>query len=151
MKKGLLTVLVVVVVHVSVSAQKTSDRSTDEGAMYALIDAYSLARETSDTVLLKSILTKDVDQLVSNGVWRSGIHEAMVGMQQSSGNNPGMRSLTIRKIRFLGPASGIVDAEYVIKQENGTERRMWSSFIVVRDEQHWKISAIRNMLPTGSQ
>jgi hypothetical protein len=38
-----------------------------------LIDEYSLARKLRDTMLLKKILTADVDQLVSTGEWRSGI------------------------------------------------------------------------------
>lgn len=41
-----------------------------EKALYSLIDQYSQAQETSDTTLLKSILTEDIDQLVSSGEWR---------------------------------------------------------------------------------
>src|SRR5262245_56344738 len=39
-------------------------------ALVALIDQYSKAREKNDTVLLKEILTNDVDQLASSGEWR---------------------------------------------------------------------------------
>ena len=34
----------------------------------SLIDKYSVAREKKDTILLKTILTSDVDQLVSTGM-----------------------------------------------------------------------------------
>ncbi|TDI72183.1 MAG: DUF4440 domain-containing protein, partial [Bacteroidetes bacterium] len=34
---------------------------------------------------------------------------------------------------------------------DGTARKMWSTFIVVRNEDGWKIAAIRNMLPAGQQ
>ena len=66
-----------------------------------LIDQYSLARETRDTILLKKILTTDIDQLVSTGEWRSGTGAAIEGMLKSSTNSPGKRTLTVDKIRML--------------------------------------------------
>lgn len=115
-----------------------------------LIDKYSAAREKRDTVLLKSILTNDIDQLVSNGEWRNGIGSAIQGMLSSSTNNPGTRTLTIDKIRRVGSATAIVDCKYNIQNANGSTRMMWSSFIVVQEREGWKISAIRNMLPSSN-
>jgi len=51
------------------------------------------AREKRVTVLLKTILTANVDQLVSAGEWRIGIKAAVEGMIRSSANNPGTRTL----------------------------------------------------------
>jgi len=48
----------------------------------SLIDQYSEAREKRDTLLLKTILTSDVDQLVSTGEWRVGINAAIEGMMK---------------------------------------------------------------------
>ncbi len=149
MKNRFLIALLMALIHISVQGQETPDRKVDEAAMVTLIDAYSRAREIGDTILLKRILTTDIDQLVSNGVWRTGLDEAMAGMQQSSNTNPGTRSLTIDKIRFLGATLGIVDARYVITHTDGTVRNMWSTFITVLSNGQWRISAIRNMLPTG--
>ena len=112
-----------------------------------LIDQYSLARERKDTMLLKSILTAEIDQLVSSGEWRDDKSEAVTGMLRSSDSNPGSRKLIIEKIRFITKASGIVDARYEIQNPDGTVRKMWSTFIVVRESKTWKITAIRNMLP----
>ena len=114
-----------------------------------LIDQYSEAREKSDTVLLKTILTTNVDQLVSNGEWRNGIGMAIQGMQKSSANNPGTRTLRIDKIRMLNSTAAIVDCKYEIQNTDSTMRRMWSVFIVVAEKETWKISAIRNMLPSS--
>lgn len=116
-------------------------------AIYDLIDAYSEAREKQDTVLLKKILTADVDQLVSTGEWRTGIGEAVSGMIRSSATKPGTRTLTVEKIRYLSPQSGLADARYVIQNDDGTARQMWSTFVVVKQRGQWKISGIRNMLP----
>ena len=124
---------------------KTNDKQTH--AIYSLIDQYSLAREKRDTVLLKSILTTDIDQLVSSGEWRSGLKESTVGMMRSSANSTGTRILKVEKIRFLNSECAIVDARYEIQNANGSIRKMWSTFIVVDDKRAWKISAIRNMLP----
>ncbi|MCB0631620.1 MAG: DUF4440 domain-containing protein [Saprospiraceae bacterium] len=120
-----------------------------EQAITTLIAQYAQARETQDTVLLKNILTKDIDQLVSTGEWRRGIGTAVKGMQRSSGNNPGTRTLTVEHIRLLTPASAIADARYVIEQTDGTQRRMWSTFITVMKNDEWKIAGIRNMLPAN--
>jgi hypothetical protein len=113
-----------------------------------LIDQYSLAREKSDTVLLKAILTPDIDQLVSTGEWRIGIKAAVDGMLKSSANSVGKRTLTIDKIQMLTPASAVVDCRYEIEQPDGNIRKMWSTFIVVGEKDAWKIRSIRNMLPS---
>lgn len=118
-------------------------------AIGVLIDQYSEAREKSDTVLLKNILTADVDQLVSTGEWRNGIAASVQGMLKSSANAPGTRTLTVDKIKMLSSNSAVVDCRYEIKNTDGTARKMWSTFIVVADNETWKISAIRNMLPAG--
>ena len=115
-----------------------------------LISSYSKSRDTKDTVLLKKILTKDIDQLVSSGVWRSGIQEAIKGMMESSTSNPGERTLHVEKIRFMAEEVALVDARYEIKNPDGSIRKMWSSFTVVDDGKSWRISAIRNMLPAGN-
>ena len=113
----------------------------------SLIDQYSEAREKRDTVLLKTILTSNVDQLVSTGEWRVGINAAVEGMMKSSANNPGTRTLHVEKIQAISPSSAIVDCRYEIKNADGTARKMWSTFIVIADKGKWKIMSIRNMLP----
>jgi hypothetical protein len=117
--------------------------------IYSLIDKYSQAREKRDTSLLKTILTTDVDQLVSTGEWRNGIASSVQGMLKSSANTPGTRTLTVDKIRMINSTGAIVDCKYEIQNTDNTLRKMWSSFIVVSDKGIWKISAIRNMLPAG--
>ena len=132
-------------------AQRNKPLVIQQKAIVALIDQYSQARGKSDTVLLKNILTKDVDQLVSTGEWRTGIRAAVEGMLKSSANSPGTRTLTVDKIRMLDANCAIVDCRYEIANANNTTRKMWSSFTVVLDKHAWKISAIRNMLPAGNK
>jgi len=126
------------------------DKEQRQG-IYTLLESYAQAREKKDTLLLKDILTADVDQLVSSGMWRTGKKESMKGMLQSSAGNPGTRTLKIQKIRFLNAENAITDARYQIKNPDGTLRNMWSTFILVFEENRWKISAIRNMLPAAPQ
>ncbi|MGY6742001.1 MAG: DUF4440 domain-containing protein [Cecembia sp.] len=120
----------------------------DQIKILTLIDEYSKARENQDTLLLKSILTTEVDQLVSSGEWRTGISEAMSGMQRSSASNPGQRQLKVEKTRLLNETCAIVDALYEIIGDNeAPTRRMWSTFLVIKEGENWKIAGIRNMLP----
>jgi len=129
------------------NAQKSTPNEAEQKAIASLIDKYSTAREKKDTVLLKAILTEDVDQLVSTGEWRNGIAASVEGMLKSSASTPGTRTLTIDKIKMLTSTSAVVDCRYEIQNTNGSARKMWSTFIVVFNNNIWKISAIRNMLP----
>jgi len=124
---------------------KVNDKLQKE--ITTLIDQYSQAREKRDTGLLKTILTPDVDQLVSTGEWRGGITAAIEGMMKSSANSPGTRTLRVEKIQTITSSSAIVDCRYEIQNTDGTVRKMWSTFIVIDDKKTWKIMAIRNMLP----
>jgi len=119
--------------------------------LYALIEQYNEARDYKDTVLLKTILTPEIDQLVSSGEWRTGIDQAIGGMMRSSATNPGSRKLIVDKIRLLDQASAIVDCRYEIENLNGPTRKMWSTFLLVFTEGRWKITGIRNMLPISTQ
>ena len=147
MKNIFLLLICLLVGAPGVRAQDNKPAEVQQKAIAALIDRYSEARERSDTALLKTILTKDVDQLVSTGEWRTGIGAAIEGMLKSSAGSPGTRMLTIDKMRMLSATCAIVDCRYEIRNKDNTIRKMWSSFIVVFDKSTWKISAIRNMLP----
>lgn len=131
----------------SLKCQPVQNQIGNEKAIHLLIDEYTRAREEADTFALKNILTSDIDQLVSTGIWRKGINESVQGMKRSSENRPGSRSLTIESIRFLNPETAIVDARYEITNTDHSIRKMWSTFIVVNLEKRWQITAIRNMLP----
>lgn len=149
MKILIFAVLLVLWAPMQLFAQGTETIENQKKEILSVIDKYTQARDTKDAELLESILTKDIDQLVSSGTWRVGKEESMKGMLRSSQNNPGKRTITVENVRFLTSESGIADARYEIQNEDGTSRKMWSTFIVVRDNGAWKISAIRNMLPAG--
>ncbi len=128
-------------------AQNGADPLAAKEAITDLVAQYAEARENRDSVLLKQILVPEIDQLVSSGTWRVGIGASIAGMMRSSASRPGTRTLTVEKIRFLTPESGIADARYEIQNTDGSIRKMWSTFIVVYEADRWKIAAIRNMLP----
>ena len=149
MKKYLLFLLINVSAISLLNAQNKLPSDKQKKEIYTLIDNYSEAREKRDTILLKKILTTDVDQLVSTGEWRNGIAASVKGMMSSSASSPGTRTLTIEKLRMLNSFSAIVDCKYEIQNVDNTPRKMWSTFVVVSDKGAWKISAIRNMLPVA--
>lgn len=145
--KLLLFIFFTSLVSIQLNAQETN--APKEQPLHALIDQYAKARETKDTVLLREILTDDIDQLVSTGEWRRGFETARQGMQRSSSANPGGRTLTVDQVRFLNDKTALIDARYEIQNADGSMRKMWSTFIAVYDGNRWKITAIRNMLPAG--
>ena len=109
MKNIVLLLLLILKAGSLLYGQNTIPDDRQRKAITSLIDQYSEAREKRDTVLLKTILTIDVDQLVSTGEWRNGIGASLEGMLKSSINSPGTRTLTIDKIRMLNPKSAIID------------------------------------------
>ena len=147
MKKIILLLLSHLVCIMVLYGQDTQANDKMQKAITNLIDQYSLAREKRDTALLKTILTPNVDQLVSTGEWREGLKAAVEGMIKSSANSPGTRTLHIEKIQTITSSSAIVDCRYEIQNTDGTARKMWSTFIVIADKKTWRIMAIRNMLP----
>ncbi|TDH26983.1 DUF4440 domain-containing protein [Segetibacter sp. 3557_3] len=133
-----------------VGAQSAQPNQRHKDQISALIDSYSLAREQRDTALLRRIMTKDVDQLVSTGEWRYGIDAAVSEMIKSSANRPGTRTLIIEKMRTMGVDCVTVDCRYEIRDTGGTIRKMWSTFMIGKEKKNWKIAAIRNMLPAAN-
>lgn len=120
-----------------------------DAAIHSLIDQYAQARENQDTILLKSILTPDIDQLVSTGEWRHGLASAIKGMLRSTASKSGKSTISVDKIKYIGSSVAVVDTRYDVPNPDGTIRKMWSCFVVVKNQNNWKISSIRNMMPTG--
>jgi len=147
MKKIVLFLLLNLTAVLFLYGQDKTLADPQQKAISSLIDQYAQAREKRDTALLKTILTEDVDQLVSTGEWRNGIGASVQGMLKSSAEKPGTRTVNIDKIRMFSANSAIVDCKYETQNTDGTSRKMWSTFIVVSNKEIWKISAIRNMLP----
>jgi uncharacterized protein (TIGR02246 family) len=149
--KDILLIMGITLCFVQKTAAQPGETGTKvQQEIEAVVNSYSKARTDQDSVLLDDILTADIDQLVSSGVWRRGRDEAVRGMGRSSVNNPGTRTLTVENTRLLTPDCAIADARYVIENGDGTSRKMWSTFLLVRTSKGWKISAIRNMLPAPS-
>ncbi len=143
----LLSFLYFIFPVIPVTAQ-SEELTPDKQEIYQLIEQYNQVRENKDVINLEKILTTNVDQLVSSGEWRRGIESAVEGMLRSSNRNPGQRTITVEEIRLLDVNVALVDTRYEIRLDNGTIRNLWSTFIVIRQDSQWKITAIRNMSPT---
>ena len=116
MKKTALLLLSHLACIMILCGQDIKVNDKQQKAITSLIDQYSQAREKRDTVLLKTILTPDVDQLVSTGEWRVGMNAAVEGMMKSSANSPGTRTLHIERIQTITSSSAIVDCRYEIRK-----------------------------------
>jgi uncharacterized protein (TIGR02246 family) len=131
------------------AGQAPSMLKRDELAVKDLVARYNAARDEENPTAIGALFTTDADQLVSSGEWRRGHDQLVQGMLRSSRNNPGDRTLAVETVRFLAPDVAVADARYEIASATGGEtRRMWSTFIAVRTHEGWRLSAIRNMLPT---
>jgi uncharacterized protein (TIGR02246 family) len=120
---------------------------TDEAAVRALVDAYAAARDKGDAAALTALFTNDADQLVSSGEWRRGREAVVKGSLASSQQAPGTRTFTVDTVRMIAANVALADSRYEIAQTGGATRRMWASWLLVKDGGAWKIAAIRNMLP----
>jgi uncharacterized protein (TIGR02246 family) len=142
-------VLVGVVLALSTaSARQQNQKKDPDAAVRETVKEYVAARERGDSAALIELFTADADQLVSSGEWRRGREELVRGTLASSKNNAGTRTITLKTVRFPTPDVAIADGEYVIgASQSSAARNMWTSFVLIRSEGRWRISAIRNMLP----
>jgi uncharacterized protein (TIGR02246 family) len=134
----------------TVFAQGPPGTPADEAAIRGIVDDYVHARERSDAKSVESLFTSDADQLVSSGEWRKGRGEIVRGTLASSERQPGTRSITIETIRFLAEGVALADGRYEITGlPGGGSRKMWTTLVLTRDSERWRIAAIRNMLPAA--
>jgi uncharacterized protein (TIGR02246 family) len=121
-----------------------------DAAVRDLVKKYEAARNATDTKAVAALFTADSDQLVSSGEWRKGRDAVVRGAMASSAATGGKRTLTVDSIRYPAPDVAIADARYDLAGlADGQERHMWSTFVLVRGPDGWRIAAIRNMLPAA--
>jgi uncharacterized protein (TIGR02246 family) len=129
-------------------AQASKEPVAGEAAIRAVVQEYLHARESQDSKILASLFTAEADQLVSSGEWRKGREEVVRGTLQSSQRTGGNRSVSIESVRFVAPDVALADGRYDLTGLAGNEtRRMWTTFLLTRSADGWRIAAIRNMLP----
>jgi uncharacterized protein (TIGR02246 family) len=119
----------------------------DQAAIRAIVAEYLQARERRDAQAIRALFTEDADQLTSSGDWRKGRDEVVRGTLASSQQTGGQRTITIETVRFPQPDVAIADGRYELTGVNEGTRKMWTSFVFVRNAGKWRIAAIRNMLP----
>ena len=132
----------VLLTSIPVQAQVTE---ADDAAIRDVVRRYVDAREARDPEAVAALFTTDADQLVSSGEWRRGREVLVKGTMASSARTTGTRTVVVETIRMVGPDVAMADGRYEI---SGAEtRKMWSTFVMARQQGQWRISAIRNMLP----
>jgi len=119
-----------------------------EAEIHDVVRRYVAAREARDPKAIEALFTSDADQLVSSGEWRRGRDAVVKGTLASSSATGGSRSITVETVRMLGADLALADGRYEISGlAGGATRQMWTTFVLVRQNGAWRISAIRNMLP----
>jgi uncharacterized protein (TIGR02246 family) len=121
--------------------------SADDQAIRDVVRRYIDAREARDAKAVAALFTADADQLVSSGEWRQGRDQVVTGSLASSTQSGGKRSIDVERVRLVAKDVAMADGRYAITGGEGGDRRMWSTFVMVRDAGGWRIAAIRNMLP----
>src|SRR5262245_49117863 len=127
--------------------QRAPGPTSDEAAVRDVVTQYIDARERRDPAAIAALFTSDADQLVSSGEWRKGRDEVVKGTLASSQRTGGTRSIAVETVRFPAADVAIADGRYEITGGAGGDRRMWSTFVMARTKDGWRIAAIRNMLP----
>ena len=135
-------------VPVLLFAQSPAGGDRDEAAIRQLVQKYVDAREQKNAQAVEALFTSDADQLVSSGEWRKGRDQVVRGAMASSERTGGKRTIALESIRYIDSGVAIADGRYVLTGlAGGTTRRMWSTFVLKRTSDGWRIAAIRNMLP----
>ena len=131
-------------------AAQTATNPANEAAIKDVVARYVDARDHRDAKATEALFTADADQLVSSGEWRKGRDAVVRGTMASSEASGGKRTITVETVRFLTPDAALADGRYEIAGLAGAApRRMWSTFLITRSRDGWRIAAIRNMLPAA--
>jgi uncharacterized protein (TIGR02246 family) len=138
-----------IVALVQAGAAQTPARTADTAAVKDVVARYVAAREARDPAAVRALFVADADQLTSSGEWRRGRENVVSGSLASSERTGGHRELTVESLRVVGADTAIADCRYVISGGAGGDRRMWSTFVMVKTGGEWRIAAIRNMLPAA--
>jgi uncharacterized protein (TIGR02246 family) len=121
---------------------------SEEAAVREVVQKYVAARESMDARAIEALFTSDADQLVSSVEWRKGRSEVVRGTMASSQSSGGKRTITVTSVRFVAPGVAIADGRYEISGiAGGGTRAMWTTLMLTRGADGWRIAAIRNMLP----
>ncbi|HEX3745081.1 MAG TPA: SgcJ/EcaC family oxidoreductase [Bryobacteraceae bacterium] len=143
-------VLALLLWSVGLSVGQSVATGGGDSAIRDVVKKYEEARNAVDADAVAALFTPDSDQLVSSGEWRKGRDAVVRGTMASSGTTGGKRTLTVESIRYLAPDVAIADARYDLTGlAGGQERHMWSTFLLTRKPDGWRIAAIRNMLPAA--
>ena len=122
-------------------------KAREESAVRDVVAKYVAARERRDADAIRALFTEDADQLTSSGEWRRGRDAIVRGALASSERTGGTRTIAIESVRFPAPGVAVADGRYEIAGGQDGVRRMWTSFLMTRSAERWRIAAIRNMLP----
>jgi uncharacterized protein (TIGR02246 family) len=129
-------------------AQGPSSPAGDEAAIKEVVRKYVAAREARDPKAIEPLLAVDADQLVSDGTWRKGREALVRGMLESSRRTGGRREIAVESVRMLSDDVALADGRYTqTGLAGGGDRAMWTTIVLKRGPDGWKITAIRNMLP----
>ena len=144
------TMALLAILIAPLSAQSPAQAS-DEAAVREVVRKYVNARELRDAAAIEALFTRDADQLTTSGEWRRGRDQVVPGTLESSRRNPGSRAIEVESVRFVAPDVAIVDGPYLITGPTGAQvRQMRTTIVLKREAGAWRISAIRNMVPTGA-
>jgi uncharacterized protein (TIGR02246 family) len=141
-------VLSLLLLNARFSSGQPASAGSGDAAIREVVKKYEASRNDSDANAVAALFTADSDQLVSSGEWRKGREALVRGTMASSAATGGKRTLTVESIRYLTADVAIADARYDLTGlAGGEERHMWSTFLLTRSAEGWRIAAIRNMLP----
>ncbi len=132
-----------------VAVAQQPPRRADDQAVRDVVRRYVTAREARDPAAVAALFTADADQLVSSGEWRLGRDKVVEGSLASTERTGGKREIAVERVRFVSDDVAVADGRYTIAGLETGDRRMWSTFVMVKDAGAWKIAAIRNMLPAA--
>jgi uncharacterized protein (TIGR02246 family) len=127
-----------------IQSAAAQDRAADESTVRDLVARYMDAREKRDARALEALFTDEADQVTTGGEWRRGRQNVVQGAQASSARNPGVRRIVVEAVRFIAPGVALADGRY----EVGT-RHNWTTLVLTRGADGWRIAAIRNLAPTA--
>jgi uncharacterized protein (TIGR02246 family) len=124
--------------------------SGDEAAVRRVIQQFDEARSKNDWKSASALYLEDGTNLTSSGEWRRGRADIEKrGAATTAGVYKGGRYTTkIDSVRLLGAGAAVADGAFEITNiPDGKSRRGYSTYVLVKSGDTWRIAASRSMVP----
>ena len=145
-KTAFLTGFLVTTWTITAAAQAASSHADDEKAIRLAVDSFAKAYNAGDAKTLASLFMADGEIVDEAGVSSQGQTAIERTFASIFKRNPKSQiKITIKSIRFVGPATAMEDGTTTVTHASGSEQQNRYTVVHVKQDGHWRMASARDL------